>query len=233
LLSIGSKNLRSNIDESFCALKISNSTSTNNSKDKALAMILKNYVSPKLSDDSELPTYNSKSPFSTHKEKMLNQSNLSLASSKENLDIPDISFRTNKIIKREMFYERIIRKFKEQQLIVTPTPATFKHKSPEDLFKEKLDAMKKELDKIQPSKKLDVFPGYCKEIVDNISLQMCGTLNEFIIKGKNLRRSDIKTVYSPTAWINDEVINHYFNMIVERDPKSLHIFDTFFYCKLS
>jgi len=203
-----------------------------NSKEKVLAMILKNYVSPKSSDDAELST-STRSSLSIHRENGLNQSNLSQTSDKENVDIPEISFRTNKIINREMFYDRLIRKFKEQQSAITQVFTTVKQIAPEDIFKEKLEAVKKELEKIEPPKKRDVFPGYCKDIVDNISLQMCGTNNEFIMTGKNLRRSDLKTAYLPTAWLNDEVINHYLNLIIDRDPMSLHAFDTFFYCKLS
>lgn len=198
-----------------------------------MVKILKSYVSLKSLDDSELSISRSPSKENIHKENIINQSNSSKLSEKENSSIQEISFRTNKIIQQELFYERIIRKFKEQKSATTPASTTVKQKSPEDIFKEKLEAIKKWNKQDEPLKKGDVFPGYCKEIVDYISLRMCGTFNEFIIKGKNLRRLDLKTVYSPTAWLNDEVINHYFNMIVERDSASLHTFDTFFYCKLS
>lgn len=227
----GSRNLSSNVEGSFSALQISNSTPMINSKEKVLAMILKNYVSPKSSDEAESST-STRSSLSIHKENSLNQSKISQTSDKENVDIPEISFCANKIINQEMFYDRLIRKFKEQSAI-TRVFTTVKQIAPEDIFKEKLEAVKKELEKIEPPKKKDVFPGYCKDIVDNISLQMCGINNEYIIKGKNLRRSDLKTAYLPTAWLNDEVINHYLNLIIDRDPMFLHTFDTFFYYKLS
>jgi Ulp1 family protease len=219
------------MESHFSALQINN-TSFNDSKDKSLNMILKHYALPK-SETTGLSKSSSRSPLSHHKD-LLNESNLPQSpSGKENVEIPELSFHKNRIIKQEMFYERIIRKFKEKQAAIESDNTIKKQKSPEDIFKEKLDLMKKELEKIEPSKKKEIFPGYNKEIQDSIIRLMSGPQNEYIMKGKNIKKSDLKTVYSPTAWLNDEVINHYLNMIVERDPNSLHTFDTFFYSKLS
>lgn len=220
------------MESHFSALQINN-TPSNDSKDKSLNMILKHYALPK-SETTGLSKSSPRSPLSHHKNHILNQSDLSQSSSgKENIEIPELSFHKNRVIKQEMFYERIIRKFKEKQAAVESDCTQKKQKSPEDIFKEKLDLMKKELEKIEPSKKKEIFPGYNKEIQDSIIRLMSGPQNECIMKGKNIKKSDLKTVYSPTAWLNDEVINHYLNMIVERDPDSLHTFDTFFYSKLS
>lgn len=217
------------MESHFSTLQINNTPTT---KDKSLNMILKHYALPK-SETAGLSKSIPRSPLSNHKDHILNQSNLSESSGKENVEIPELSIHKNRIIKKEMFYERIIRKFKEKQAAYELTDAIKKQKSPEDIFQEKLDLMKKELEKIEPPKKQDIFPGYNKEVQDSIIRLMSGPQNEYILNGKNIKKSDLKTVYSPTAWLNDEVINHYLNMIVERDPNSLHTFDTFFYTKLS
>jgi len=216
----------------FSALKI-NETSTNANMDKSFAMILKHYVTPK-PETNILSVSSSRSPMSNHKENSLNQSKLSQTSGKENLDIPELSLHKNRIIKKELFYERILRKFKEKQAAAILTSGTIiQQKSPDDIFQEKLEIMKKELDKIELPKKNEIFPGYSKETADSIALQMSGSLNVYIVPGKNIKKMDLKSVYIPNAWLNDEVINHYLSMIVERDPTYIHSFDTFFYSKLS
>lgn len=216
----------------FSALKI-NDTSTNANMNKSFAMILKHYVTPK-PETNILSVSSSRSPMSNHKENTLNQSKLSQTSGKENLDIPELSLHKNRIIKKELFYERILRKFKEKQAAaILTSDTTIQQKSPDDIFQEKLEIMKKELDKIEPQKKNEIFPSYSKEIADSIALQMSGSLNEYIVPGKNIKKMDLKSVYVPNAWLNDEVINHYLGMIVERDPTNIHSFDTFFYSKLS
>jgi len=216
----------------FSALKI-NDTSNNADSNKSFAMVLKHYVAPKPETNILLDS-SSRSPMSSHKENILNQSKLSQTSGKENLDIPELSLHKNRIIKKELFYERILRKFKEKQAAAILTSATTtQQKSPDDIFQEKLELMKKELDKIEPQKKNEIFPGYSKEIAESIALQMSSSLNEYIVQGKNIKKMDLKTIYSPSAWLNDEVINHYLGMIVDRDPTNIHTFDTFFYSKLS
>ncbi|KAL5233022.1 hypothetical protein ACI65C_000432 [Semiaphis heraclei] len=228
----GTKQLSLSMEGGFSALKI-NDTSTNANMNKSFAMILKHYVTPK-PETNILSVSSSRSPMSNHKENTLNQSKLSQTSGKENLDIPELSLHKNRIIKKELFYERILRKFKEKQAAaILTSDTTIQQKSPDDIFQEKLEIMKKELDKIEPQKKNEIFPSYSKEIADSIALQMSGSLNEYIVPGKNIKKMDLKSVYVPNAWLNDEVINHYLGMIVERDPTNIHSFDTFFYSKLS
>lgn len=221
------------MEENFSGLKICNTSSINNDTENILAKILKNYILPK-SETTEMSTSSFRSPLSNRREPFLNESNLSQTSDKENLDIPELSLHKNKIIKKELFFARILRKFKESQAIaIASTSTTAKKKSPEEIFNEKYENMKKELDAIEPQKKKDVFPGFSKEVVEFINNQMRGQLSEYIFKGKNIRKSDLKTVYLPTSWLNDEVINHYLSMIIEREPNALHSFDTFFYTRLS
>ncbi|XP_022171502.1 sentrin-specific protease 1-like [Myzus persicae] len=228
----GSKPLSLSMEGGFSALKI-NDTSTNASMDKSFAMILKHYVTPK-PETNILSVSSSRSPMSNHKENILNQSKSSQTSGKENLDVPELSIYSNRIIKKELFYERILRKFKEKQADAILTSATrIQLKSPDDIFQEKLEIMKKELDTNEPQKKNEVFPGYSEEVVESIKLQLSGSLNEYIVQGKTIKKMDLKTVYGSSAWLNDEVINHYLSMIVARDPTNIHTFDTFFYSKLS
>lgn len=222
------------MEDGFSGLKISNTTSINNDTESILAKILKNYILPKSETiETEMSTSSFRYPLSNHREPFINESNLSQTSDKENLDIPDLSFHKNKIIKKEMFFTRILRKFKESQAIAIASTSTTVKKTPEEIFNEKYENMKKELEAIEPQKKKDVFPGYSKKVSEDITHLMCGQQNEYIFKGKNIRKSDLRTVYMSTSWLNDEVINHYLNMIIEREPNALHSFDTFFYTKLS
>ncbi|XP_050436335.1 sentrin-specific protease 1-like [Adelges cooleyi] len=220
------------MEHSFSSLHI-NKTSTHSDSERILGLILKNYALPKSKSEAlELSTSCSTSPVSIHKQNTMNQTNMSNKSGKENVNIPELSFYKNRKIEQETFYNRILRKFREKQAASTLISDRQK-KSSDDVFLEKLQTMNKEIEKIEPKKKQEVFPGYSKEVTDFISQKMSGPQNEFIVKGKNIKKSDLRTIYSPTAWLNDEVINHYMNMIVDRDPKSLHTFDTFFYTKLS
>lgn len=224
------------MENGFSTLQISGNTSTssiNDKNDKALAKILKHYVLPK-SETSGISASSSRSPQSISKGNVLNHSNLSQTSDKENLDIPELGFFKNNIIKNEMFYDRIIRKFREQQAAANLASSTVvKQKSPEDIFKEKLEILKKGLESIEPPKKKDIFPNYSEKISAFIKLEMSSSLNTCIVNGKNIKKSDLATVYKANAWLNDEVINHYLSLIVDRDPVSIHMFETFFYTKLS
>lgn len=223
------------MENEFTALQISSNTpksTTNDKNDKAVAKILKHYVLPK-SETSGLSTCSSKSPQSISKGN-LNHSELSQSSDKENLDIPELSHYKNNIIKHEMFYDRIIRKFREQQaatILASNTPII--QKSPDEIFKEKLVILKKGLDTLGFPKKKEVFPNYSQQIATFIKLEMSGPQHEYIINGKNIKKSDLATVYKSNGWLNDEVINHYMSLIVDRDPISIHMFETFFYTKLS
>ncbi|KAL4148470.1 hypothetical protein QTP88_002704 [Uroleucon formosanum] len=228
----GTKQLSLSMEGGFSALKI-NDTSNNANTNKSFAMVLKHYVAPK-PETNILSVSSSRSLISNHKENILNESKSSQTSDKENLDIPELSLHKNRIIKKELFYERILRKFKEKQAaVILTSTTTIQQKSPDDIFLEKLELMKKELSKIEPQKKNEIFPGYSTEIAESIALQMSSSLNDYIVQGKNIKKIDLKTIYISNAWLNDEVINHYLSMIVERDPTNIHTFDTFFYSKLS
>jgi len=218
------------MESGFSGLSINNSTSRNDT-DKTLAMILKNYVATK-SENAELSATSSRSPLSIRKEHFLNQSNLSQTSGKENLKIPELSFHKNRIIKHETFYERILRKFKEKQEAASQVFATIKPQSPDDIFRERFEVIRKELEKLEPLKKKEIIPCHSEDISNFVTQKMIGPPSEIIVKGKTIRRCDLKTLYLSHGWLNDEVINHYFGMIVERDPNNLFVFDTFFYNKL-
>lgn len=97
-----------------------------------------------------------------------------------------------------------------------------------NIAKENLDIMKKEFQEIGPKQKLEIFPNYCREVGDFIRYQMSNPEEMFIIRGKNIKISDLKTLYYNGTWINDEVINHYMSMIVERDS-NIHAFSMIFY----
>jgi sentrin-specific protease 1 len=132
------------------------------------------------------------------------QTNLSQSSDKENVEKPETSIQKNRIIAQEI------------------------------ISKHKLDHEKNKVKKVESPNKNEIFPNYNKKIQDTIIRLMSGPQNEYIMKEKhNIKKSDLLTVYSPTAWLNDEIINHYLRMIVDRDYDNLHFFDTFFYLKLS
>lgn len=205
----------------------------NESKEGVMNMIYKSYA-PSKPITFDLSTSISRSPLSIRRDHSLNSSTVSKTSGKENSDILELSLQNNKIINHESFYERILRKFREKQAEVKylDETAAVAPKSPDDILKEKLETMRKQLDKIKHVKKEDVFPEYSEEVLDSIKCQISGSPSDTIIKGKNIKKCDLRTVYAPKSWLNDEVINHYLSLIVNRDPDSIHTFDTFFYSRL-
>lgn len=63
-----------------------------------------------------------------------------------------------------------------------------------------------------------------------------GAPNELLVEFPigRITRGDIITL-QPQTWLNDEVVNAYFHIIVERSRKTgpkIHAFNTFFYPKL-
>lgn len=213
----------------FSALQISDS-SVDDSNSKTLAHIVKHLVLPKL----ETGETSASCSRSIHREHDLTPTNLSQTSDKENVGVRELSFHKNKIIKHEMFYDRILKKFRETKAAMSLASSRIQHKSPDEIFNEKLEVMNEELNKITlPIKQIEVFPGYTNEVLKFIHHQMNKPNSEFVTKGKNIKINDLKSVFLPTAWLNDEVINHYMNLIASRDQDAIHTFDTFFYTKLS
>ena len=73
-----------------------------------------------------------------------------------------------------------------------------------------------------------------KEIINEVDRVISiKNMNEILIEKYNceIRRKDIKTLQG-LNWLNDEIINFYFNMLMERSPKEIYCFNTFFYSKL-
>jgi len=211
----------------FSTLNISRSIPSSHVKKKGITRTYEHFNSPK-PIYVEQPNFSTRSPLSLRGEHLLNHSNLSQTSGKENSNIPELSLYKNRIIKQEMFYERILRKFKEKQEAITQAYFIMKQKPPEDVLKEELDVMKNEFRKIQPTKK-KIFTGVSREDLNFIKCQMSRPKMEYVVKGQTIRINDLKTLYQSDGWLNDEVVNHYLHMIVARDSNSLHMFETFFY----
>jgi len=118
----------------FFALKMND---TSNNADPNKSMVLKHYVAPKPETNISLDS-SSRSPISNNKQNILNQSKLSQTSGKENVDIPELSLHMNRVIEKELFYETILRKFKERQAAAILTSATTtQQKSIDDIFQER------------------------------------------------------------------------------------------------
>ncbi|VVC42487.1 Ulp1 protease family, C-terminal catalytic domain [Cinara cedri] len=225
------RNLNLSMERRFSALKM-NDSSVDENTNKILTKIIKHLILPKV-ETIETPISISRPMLNTQNKHDSNQFNLPQTSSKENSVIPELSFHTNRVIKHECFYDRILRKFKETQAAVALATPKVQHKSPDEILNEKLEIMHEQLNKIKlPIRSKDVFPGYSNDKIEFIKCEMRKP-NGYITKGQNIKLSDLNTVFSSKAWLNDEVINHYMSMIVERDPDSLHMFNTFFYFKLS
>ncbi|KAL5261127.1 hypothetical protein ACHWQZ_G006985 [Mnemiopsis leidyi] len=84
---------------------------------------------------------------------------------------------------------------------------------------------------------LDSFPPLTQQMMDEVEKALSGGPQlETLVDGFNitLTRKDIQTMKDMT-WLNDEVINFYFNLLMDRSKKcapTIHIFNTFFYPRL-
>lgn len=84
---------------------------------------------------------------------------------------------------------------------------------------------------------IDSFPQLTLQMADEVEKAMYGGPQlETLVEGFNitLARKDIQTLKDMT-WLNDEVINFYFNLLMDRSKKcapTIHIFNTFFYPRL-
>uniref|UniRef100_T2M4M7 Sentrin-specific protease 1 n=1 Tax=Hydra vulgaris TaxID=6087 RepID=T2M4M7_HYDVU len=100
---------------------------------------------------------------------------------------------------------------------------------------EKFEKFLKNLD----AKNENEFPNLTNDMLKIIKRVLShGPPNEVITCGfdANITRADLSTLRD-SCWLNDEVINFYFNLIRERSEKKsnipkIHIFNTFFYPKL-
>lgn len=95
---------------------------------------------------------------------------------------------------------------------------------PEDDELSDLDELKEEDEEIKLSSEI------LKEVERVLSIK---NMNEMVQTKYNseIKRSDIETLQG-LNWLNDEIINFYFNMLQERSPKAIYTFNTFFYSKL-
>ncbi|XP_035513271.1 sentrin-specific protease 1 [Morone saxatilis] len=94
---------------------------------------------------------------------------------------------------------------------------------------------------IEEPKPLEVkpeFPELTEEMEDEVNMVLRGGSSHDVLSegfGLSLTRKDLQTL-SNLNWLNDEVINFYMNLLVERskDPNlpSVNTFNTFFYPKL-
>ncbi|XP_034551168.1 sentrin-specific protease 1 [Notolabrus celidotus] len=90
----------------------------------------------------------------------------------------------------------------------------------------------------KPVEEKPEFPELTEEIEDEVNMALRGGSSHEVLSegfGLSLTRKDLQTL-SNLNWLNDEVINFYMNLLVERskDPNlpSVNTFNTFFYPKL-
>lgn len=91
-----------------------------------------------------------------------------------------------------------------------------------------------ELSDLEDLKEEDEEIKLTSDILDEVErILSINNMNELITEKYNceIRRKDIETLQG-LNWLNDEIINFYFNMIMERSPSDVYCFNTFFYTKL-
>ncbi|VVC25342.1 Ulp1 protease family, C-terminal catalytic domain [Cinara cedri] len=226
---IGPKQLSLGLEREDSTLKISDAPINNSN----------NEILPKV-ETIETPVSNWIFPLNNHKEHVSNQSNFS-TSSKNCVHFPELEFSKNIIIKHPTLYEDIFKIFTENKSSnVILNSSEVKLESPDAIFNdEKLETMNKKLNKIKPlilppEAKDVLFPGFSKDVLEFINFKMTQKPKEqYITASRNIKIMDLQTVWISNGWLNDEVINHYINMIVQRNPKSIYAFDIFFYTKLN
>ena len=102
--------------------------------------------------------------------------------------------------------------------------------------KEEFEELQK---KIEEKSKSNEFPELTKEMLAKVkSVFSSGNGREIFVQGFNaeITRSDLATLRDAT-WLNDEVVNFYFNLLKDRNEKvkeypKVHVFNTFFYPKI-
>lgn len=96
--------------------------------------------------------------------------------------------------------------------------------------------IKKWVDDIQFFKSNDVniqkfFPGYSQKLFLNMLFQFLNLTDDMLIYIRAMYcKSDLLLVGRKNVWLNDRVINSYFELIKKRSiDKSIYVFDTFFW----
>jgi Ulp1 family protease len=79
----------------------------------------------------------------------------------------------------------------------------------------------------------DIFPGYSTDKEDFIRKSMRRSNQDFVVPDKSVCIGDVKTVFQYRSWLNDEAISSYMQLIGERDPNKVYVFNTYFYSLLS
>lgn len=195
-----------------------NNISTNDSNDEILPP-----SEAKVTPDSGLT-----SPFDVHNECDLNQStHLSQISEHQlgenNTEIGESSLQNND---NGMFCNTLLKEYRETSATIALNSSEIHDNLPDDISQVELDKPNK-----LPLDAKHVISNYSKFMFKFVQQQMSLSPSSYILHYKHIKISDLRSVFNMKGWFNDEVINHYFNMIVERDP-SIHLFNTFFYEQL-
>jgi len=116
-----------------------------------------------------------------------------------------------------------------------------KRKEAEERKKEELERLKKEQEEKEAEAKkqaVNEFPELTSDALQVIKRALShGNPGEVFAKGFNaeITRGDLCTLRGST-WLNDEVVNFYFNLVKQRNEENnlskVHVFNTFFYPKI-
>ncbi|CAH1732014.1 sentrin-specific protease 5-like [Aphis gossypii] len=75
-----------------------------------------------------------------------------------------------------------------------------------------------------------LFPGYSKEILLGIIKHIADkTLNEGVSRNEEVTINDLLKVFLPNVWLNDAVINTYFDLLVKQSKDKVLAFNTHFF----
>ncbi|XP_068945465.1 sentrin-specific protease 2 [Petaurus breviceps papuanus] len=128
---------------------------------------------------------------------------------------------------------------KEKEKTPEKTPEELPEQLPEELPKEPPEEPPEEPPKEAPKEPPKEPPELTEDMEKEVNSALgCGPQDEVLSSAFKLRitRGDIQTLRN-YHWLNDEIINFYMNLLVERNKKqglpTLHAFSTFFYPKLS
>jgi len=128
--------------------------------------------------------------------------------------------------------ERMLRCLNISRLKYYPSLYDVEHQ--DDLSDIEYPPEDEELSDLEDLKDEDDETNLTKEIINEVeSILSIRNMDKLITDKYNceIRRKDIDTLVG-LNWLNDEIINFYFNMLMERNPKEIYCFNTFFYGKL-